>query len=249
MGLIEQEAFVCFDCETTGLDPEKDQIIEIAAVKFNFREILGSMEHLIDPKCPIPPSTTKIHHITNDMVKGQPSIGEVLPKYLQFFHGHLLIGHTIYFDITIVEKAARQAQIPSTLLNQPYIDTLRMARLYGGSSINSLEMLRSHFNIKPTEAHRAMNDVKVNIKVFKYLSKGFKTTEELIKRLKRPIQLKLMPLGKYKGRSFNEIPLQYLKWAAKQNFDQDLLFSIRHEINKRKGGESFGQVSNPFSQL
>ena len=249
MGLIEKEIFVCFDCETTGLDPEKDQIIEIAAVKFNFKQTFESMEHLIDPQCPIPPSTIKIHHITDEMVKGSPSIAEVLPQYLQFLHGHILIGHTIYFDIAIVKNAAKQAKIPSNLSSQPYIDTLRLARLYGESPINSLEMLRSHFNIKPTGAHRAMNDVKANIEIFKHLSKKFRTTEDLFKRLEKPIQLKLMPLGKYKGRAFNEIPLQYLKWAAKQNFDQDLLFSLRYEIKKRKGGESFGQASNPFAEL
>ena len=51
---------------------------------------------------------------------------------------------------------------------QPFIDTLRMARLYGESPINSLERLRQHFNIAAEGAHRAMSDVIVNIEVFKY---------------------------------------------------------------------------------
>ena len=65
-----------------------------------------------------------------------------------------------------------------------------------------LEKLREHFNIEPEGAHRAMSDVIVNISVFKYLSQSFKTTEQLLERLKKPILLKTMPLGKYKGRPF-----------------------------------------------
>ena len=87
------------------------------------------------------------------------------------------------------------------------------------------------------------------IEVFKHLSRKFKTTEEALKRFKKPIQLKTMPLGKHKGRSFHDIPIEYLRWAAHQNFDQDLLFSLRSELKKRKSGNLFSQATNPFSEL
>jgi len=249
MGLITQDTFVCFDCEATGLDTAKDQIIEIAAATFTFDQVLEKKEDLVDPLCSIPQHTIEIHHITDEMVKGKPKIEEVLADYLKFFAGHVIIGHGIPFDIALVQSAAKRNRIPSKLSNQSYIDTLRLARLYGESPTNSLEMLRSHFNIKPHGAHRAMNDVLVNIEVFKYLARKFKTTEEALKRLEKPIELKAMPLGKHKGRSFRDIPSEYLSWAARQNFDQDLLFSVRHELKKRKVGKNFGQASNPFSQL
>ncbi len=124
-----------------------------------------------------------------------------------------------------------------------------MARLYGESPVNSLESLRQHFNIASEGAHRAMSDVIVNIEVFKYLSANFKTTKQLIERLEKPIQLRAMPLGKYKGRLFSDIPLEYLQWAQHKDFDQDLLFSIRSELKKRRQGNQFKQVSNPFSNL
>lgn len=94
-----------------------------------------------------------------------------------------------------------------------------------------------------------MNDVTVNISVFKYLAQSFKTTEQLLERLKKPILLKTMPLGKYKGRPFSELPLEYLHWVSHANFDQDLLFSARTEIQKRKKGNRFLEATNPFSQL
>lgn len=249
MGSIYKDTFVCFDCEATGLDPRKDAIIEIAAAKFTFHEVVAKLEHLVDPGCMIPQHTIEIHHITDNMVQGKPKIQDILSEYLNFFNGHVLIGHGIPFDIAIVEAAAQKFRIPSKLSQLSYIDTLRLARLYGESPTNSLETLRSHFNIKPHGAHRAMNDVQVNIEVFKHLSAKFKTTEEILKRLEKPVSLKIMPLGKHKGRLFKEIPSEYLQWASKQNFDQDLLFSVRNELKKRKMGKSFGQASNPFNKL
>jgi len=249
MGLIHKDTFVCFDCEATGLDPENDRIIEIAIASFTFDGIIESKEDLVDPGISIPEHTIEIHHITDEMVQGKPSIQTILPEYLKLMGDHVLVGHAIPFDITIVNHSAKRWQMKTQLSSLKYLDTLRMARLYGESPTNSLQSLRKHFNIVPRGAHRAMSDVLVNIEVFKHLSRNFKTTEQLLKRLEKPIQLKLMPLGKHKGRPFNEIPVEYLRWAANQNFDQDLLFSIRSELKKRKQGNRFSQASNPFSEL
>jgi DNA polymerase III subunit epsilon len=249
MGLINKDVFVCLDCETTGLEVGKDRIIEIALVRFTFEEILESFETLIDPLMPIPEASTAIHHITDPMVKGKPKIQELFPKIFSFIGQSIIIGHGITNDIAFLCSAAQQHSVPCKLASHPYIDTLRMARLYGESPINSLEKLRQHFNIAEEGAHRAMNDVVVNIEVFEYLAKKFKTTEQLVNRLKSPIQLKAMPLGKHKGRPFSEIPVEYLRWAVNQNFDQDLMFSLKTELKKRNKGANFGQASNPFANL
>jgi DNA polymerase-3 subunit epsilon len=249
MGLINKDIFVCLDCETTGLEVEQDRIIEIALVRFTFDEILETYETLIDPQIPIPEASTSIHHITDLMVKGKPKIQEILPKIFTFIGRSIIVGHGITNDIAFVCAAAKRNNIPCKLASHPYLDTLRMARLYGESPINSLEKLRQHFNIADEGAHRAMNDVVVNIEVFKYLAKLYKTTEQIVNRLKSPIQLRAMPLGKHKGRKFGEIPVEYLRWAANQNFDQDLMFSLKTELKKRNKGANFGQASNPFANL
>lgn len=249
VGLLSNQTFVCFDLETTGLLPEEDRIIEIAAAKFTFDSILDTMDTLIDPEVPIPQVSIDIHHITDQMVVGKQKIREVLPSFLEFIKGHVLVGHGIPLDISFIIAAAKRLSIPNSVAEQPYLDTLRLARLYGESPINSLEKLREHFNIPAEGAHRAMNDVVVNIAVFKQLCKLYKTTEQLFERLKKPILLKKIPLGKHKGRPFSEIPLEYLLWAANKDFDQDLLFSIRMELNRRKKGNQFGQATNPFASL
>lgn len=249
MGLVKSDTFICLDCETTGLDPENDRIIEVAAVLFQGDQIIKSYETLIDPETLISPESIAIHHITDDMVKGKPKIQEILPDLLSFIGKHIIIGHGIPFDITFVSNQAKKYCIPSTIGSQTFIDTLRLARLYGESPVNSLEMLRAHFNIAAEGAHRAMNDVVVNVEVFKFLTQSFKTTEQILERLKRPISLKTMPLGKHKGRAFSDIPIEYLQWAANKDFDQDLMFSLRSELKRRKNGSLFKQSSNPFSQL
>lgn len=249
MPLLSKDTFVCIDCETTGLDAKEDRIIEVAVVKFTLENSLAQYESLIDPQCPIPETSMAIHHISQEMVQGKPLIHEVLEEILKLVGRHTIVGHGVGFDIELLAIAADRAQIPCTIRNNPILDTLRMARLYGESPVNSLEYLRRHFNIEPEGAHRAMSDVIVNMDVFKYLAKRFKTTEQLFEVLSKPIMLKVMPLGKHKGRLMKDIPLDYLYWAANKDFDRDLLFSIRSEIKRRKKGNNFSQSHNPFAEL
>jgi DNA polymerase III subunit epsilon len=249
MSLIQQEIFVCLDCESTGLEPNTDRLIEVAAARFTFQQIVQLFETLVDPECPIPPVSQEIHKISSEMLKGKPKASMVLSDLFKMIDGHILVGHGIGFDIALLAAEAKRAQIPNTIEKQPFIDTLRMARLYGESPVNSLDCLRQHFNIKPQGTHRAMSDVLVNIEVFKYLAKPYQSTEQIFKVLEKPIKLKTMPLGKHKGRKFDEIPIEYLLWAERKDFDQDLLFSIRSELRNRKKGGGFEQSSNPFSNL
>lgn len=249
MGLIHQDIFVCLDCESTGLDPNKDRLIEVAARRFTFDKVLQEFETLVNPECEIPQVSQDIHKISSEMLEGKPKVAEILPELLELVNGHIIVGHGIGFDIALIAAEAKRSNISTNIHKQRYIDTLRMARLYGESPINSLEKLRQHFNIEPEGAHRAMSDVIVNIDVFKYLCKDYKTTEGLLKTLQKPIKLKVMPLGKHKGRRFDEVPIEYLKWAERKDFDQDLLYSIRSELRNRKKGGRFEQSSNPFGNL
>lgn len=246
---FEEQVFVCIDCETTGLDPKNDYIIEIAAVSFNLAGNIATFESLVNPGCEIPQSSIEIHRITNEMVADKPSIEKVLPSVLEVIGPNIIVGHGVNFDIEIVAQSAQKNRIPTKIRDNLFLDTLRMARLYGDCPVNSLKQLRKHFNVPHEEAHRAMNDVIVNIGVFKQLLKQYKNLSQLFEALSRPIELKTMPLGKYKGRAIKELPSDYLHWSVKKDFDQDLLYTLRAEINRRKKGGLFSQVSNPFNEL
>ena len=249
MPQLNQMQFVCVDVETTGLDTKNDRVIELAGAVFTQDSIVDEFDSLVDPEREIPPASQAIHNISIDMVRGQAKIAEVLPQFLSFVGNRIIIGHGIQFDIDILCQEAARSGIPCTLHLNPSIDTLRLARLYGESPSNSLDVLRRHFSISAEGAHRAKSDVLVNIQVFRRLVHRFKTTEQVDAALAKPILMKNMPLGKHKGRSFRDIPIEYLCWAARQEFDRDLLFSLRSEIARRKKGGGFCDASNPFSNL
>jgi DNA polymerase III subunit epsilon len=249
MPAIKNTQFVCLDVESTGLDCRSDRVIEVAAALFTVDQVLDEFESLVNPEQEISVESQRIHNISDSMVLDQPPIRAVLPDVLSFIGDRIIVGHGIEFDINILSEEAARVGIENSLKRNTYIDTLRLARLYGESPSNSLEVLRQHFNIVPEGAHRAKNDVLVNIQVFRRLTEHFKTTEQILEVLSKPIFMKKMPLGKHKGRLLKEMPLEYLLWAARQEFDQDLLFSLRTELQRRKKGGSFSQVTNPFAQI
>jgi DNA polymerase III subunit epsilon len=249
MPSLRDQIFVCLDCETTGLEPRTDRIIEVAAVLFKDGEILDRWETLIDPGVPIPASSSAIHHIMDAMVAGKPAIRDVMQELMGFVEEHPIIGHGIPFDLQVLHHEAKRCEHTSSWDQKPFFDTLRLARLYGESPENSLERLRQHFNIPPEGAHRAMNDVVVNVQVFQHLTRHFRTVEEMQKTLSKPILMRKMPLGKHKGRPFKEVPVNYLQWAAHQDFDEDLLHSIRTELSRRHARPGFQNFGNPFQTL
>ena len=249
MQFLNKTECICLDIEATGLSIEQDRVIEVAAVRFCGDTFLDEYETLINPDCPIPQASQAIHNITDDMVQGKPSIKEILPTLHSFVGQRIIIGHGIQFDIDMLNKESERAGLNLTFGSHGTIDTLRLARLYGESPSNSLDMLRQHFGIPAEGAHRALGDARVNAIVFKRLTRDFRSIEQIMKELMKPILMKNMPLGKHKGRPMKELPLAYLRWAANQEFDQDLLYSIRSELNRRKKGNDFAQSSNPFLGL
>lgn len=230
---LEEEIFVCLDCETTGL-LATDEVIEVAIAIFNFKEILQKFESLIDPGIYISQQSISIHNITNEMVQDSPKLEKILPLICSMVGSHTIVGHNIQFDLLILFEYAKRKKIPFPIRENSFIDTFRLARLFANSPSNKLESLMEFFHIHPpNRLHRAMNDVFVTIEIFKNLSKGFRSKKEILKNLKNPIRIKTMPLGKYKGKLFSEIPTKYLCWASSQNFDPDLLFSIETEKKRR----------------
>jgi DNA polymerase III subunit epsilon len=115
MGLLKHDTFVCVDCETTGLDTENDHIIEVGVAIFTFNEILETFETLITPPVPISEESIAIHGISDSMVKGKPSIGEVLPKVLEMVSNYPIVGHGIEFDINIITTSANREKIQNKI--------------------------------------------------------------------------------------------------------------------------------------
>lgn len=161
----EKNGFVCFDLETSGFGKQAE-IIEFGAVKVIDGNIVEEFDELVKPENPIPPSITKLTGITNEDVENCRSISEVLPDFLDFVDGYILVGHNIAaFDIPIVREIAKKTL--NRDFNVYYVDTLRMARNIKNIEDRKLQTLLDHYGLKNENAHRAFQDCVANVKLLK----------------------------------------------------------------------------------
>lgn len=171
--------YIVFDLETTGFRPGLDEIIEISAVKVENSEIIDTFSTLVKPSIRIPASATRVNHITNDMVKDAPEIGEALEGFIDFVETGILVGHNIHsFDMNFIYDAAMEV-FQEGIYND-YIDTLYMAK-------NCLPQLKHHklgdiseyFGISTEGAHRALNDCIMNQKCYEKMGELMAAQKEV----------------------------------------------------------------------
>jgi DNA polymerase III epsilon subunit family exonuclease len=156
--LLEAE-FVAFDLETTGLFAGACRIVEAAAVRFRGDGTeLARLERLVNPGCTIPWQAMRVHGITDAMVRGQPTIAQVLPEFLEFLGADdtLLLAHNARFDIGFL--AADVAKLGLAAPSHAVLDTLAIARRrLPGLRNHRLETVAAYFRV-PAGRHRALAD-------------------------------------------------------------------------------------------
>ena len=109
---LREVTFVVFDLETTGGSPEEDAVTEIGAVKVRGGEVIGEFATLVDPQRGIPPQIVSLTGITQLMVTGAPPMAEVLPAFLEFAKGAVLVAHNSGFDVSFLKAACRRHGYP-----------------------------------------------------------------------------------------------------------------------------------------
>ena len=118
--------FVVFDIETTGFSPVENRIIEIGAVKVCGGKIVDRFSVFVNPEVPIPFEIEKLTGIKDDMVIDAEKIESVLPQFLSFCEGCMLVAHNAGFDMSfIMENCDRQG----IAHDFTYVDTVGMARV------------------------------------------------------------------------------------------------------------------------
>lgn len=191
--LLEEVEFVAFDLETTGLSPAYCRIVEFGAVRFRFDGTeLGQFQQLCDPQCPIPYQAQCVHHITQAMVKGKPTVDQVLPRFFEFLGGPdtVLMAHYAPFDVGFLRQAIDDCGFP--LAARPVFDSRPLARAcLGRSSGCGLENLGRAFRLIDSEDHRALADSRLLARVMRALlalRPDVRTVEGLAK-LAKPVAL------------------------------------------------------------
>ncbi|MEL7568708.1 MAG: 3'-5' exonuclease, partial [Dehalobacterium sp.] len=113
--------FVVLDLETTGLDCQKDQVIEIGAVRISHGILCEEFSTLIKPDVAVPEQITELTGIDDDMVRNMPSLPEIIPQLKIFLQGSVIVGHNITFDLGFL-----RSHIPESFL---WLDTIEMAKI------------------------------------------------------------------------------------------------------------------------
>ena len=165
MQLIKDTTFVALDLETTGLTPMIDRIVEIGAVKFKDGQEIDTFHKLIDPEMPISPNAFAVNGITDEMLKGKPTIENVLPDFIEFIGNDVPIAHNATFDAVFLSYDIRRfgLDVPDI----PIIDTCSLPKFYFPSLDSySLANLSTDLNIKSEGLHRALADAKLCMEIF-----------------------------------------------------------------------------------
>ena len=194
------DSYVILDLETTDRDPETCDIVEFAAVRVRNGKIVDELTSLIKPEKPVSRGAQDVHGIGMEQLKNQPTIREFWKKISLFLGDDILIAHNGYnFDFPILDRIARE--IDGKKLTNARFDTLVLARnLFPGES-NSIDSLMTRFKITSGSRHRALEDVKILVRLFDELQQmGILNT----KKISFEMLLDIVSLGNYIENRINE---------------------------------------------
>lgn len=178
--------YVCIDIETTGLEYEFCDIIELSAARVRFGDIVETFSELVNPGYPLPDFITQFTGITDDMLSDAFSIADVLPRFLDFCGNEIVIGHNVSFDVRFIAYAA--APIGRDFLND-FVDTMRLSRkLFPDQQHHRLFEVAQYCGVKQDQQHRAEADVLTTIACYekmRALALADRTEDEFFDMFKR----------------------------------------------------------------
>ncbi|MDH3600797.1 MAG: 3'-5' exonuclease [Candidatus Tectomicrobia bacterium] len=168
---VSRTRFVVIDTETTGLHAYAgDEIISIALVELRGFTVTGrTLSTLVNPRRPIPPESTAIHHLTNADVADAPVIEEVLPDVVRFIGRSVLVGHHVNFDLRFLNKTLRKQCL--CRLRHPWLDTMMLySAVSGRLGHYTLEEVAEFCQVELRKRHTAYGDAVMTAFMFKWLA-------------------------------------------------------------------------------
>ena len=156
--------YVVFDIETTGFSPLYNKIIEIGAVKVSKGEIVDKFSTFINPEEPIPYRIEQLTGISDNMVMDAPLVENILPKFLEFSEGCVMVAHNADFDMSFIISEGKKIGIEKTYT---IVDTVALARmLLPQISKYKLDNVAKALNVSLENHHRAVDDAGCTAEIF-----------------------------------------------------------------------------------
>lgn len=156
--------YVVFDIETTGFSPDSNRIIEIGAVKVSGGKISEKFSTFVNPEEPIPFRIEQLTGINDNMVIDAPLIEDVLPKFLEFSKGCVMVAHNADFDMSFIIKNAKRQGIDREFT---ILDTVALARmLLPQISKYKLDAVAKALGVSLENHHRAVDDAGCTAEIF-----------------------------------------------------------------------------------
>jgi DNA polymerase III epsilon subunit family exonuclease len=207
--------FVVFDFETTGLKADDEEIIEIGAVKIKGGEEIAEYSVLVNPLKAIPSQASAVNKIYDKDVANAPTLVEVLPAFLRFISGSVLVAHNANFDCRFLSAAIRKLKIAD--LDNYVMDTLLLSRkLHSQHGSHRLAAICQRLKIDNVDAHRAVHDARATAKVLKYFLEEL--TENGSRTFRQVAHFHGTPLERVKGAKGGMPVKAYLEMTSSSLF-------------------------------
>lgn len=185
---LESAMFAVLDVETTGLSHDQGhRVCEVGVIKLRAGKEIDRYHTLVQPGMPVPAEATKIHRITDEMLKEAPSFSLIARPLREFLAGTVMIAQNARFDLGFINSEFLRTGLGKLAI--PVVDTVTLARrVRPGLSGYSLDRLAHHFQIPVDARHRALGDCEVTVRVFLECLKTLRqkgevrSVEDLVKR-------------------------------------------------------------------
>jgi DNA polymerase-3 subunit alpha (Gram-positive type) len=176
------DAYVVFDIETTGFSPEKAKIIEIGAVRIENKKIVSRFSTFVNPQVPVPLKIETLTGINDSMLINQRTIDEILPEFMEFCKGAVLVAHNAGFDTSFIKKNCNDLGLEYDFT---VVDTVSLSRfLIPQLNRFKLDTVAKHLGVVLNNHHRAVDDAECTAHIFLKLcgmlnERGIGTLDEL----------------------------------------------------------------------
>ena len=246
----DRTAIVFLDTETTGAEPEKDHVCELALLRTEYNGLSRAAETdrlttLVKPPVPIPPEASAVHHITDSMVEDAPAASDLEDQVAALMEGaDLICAHNLPFDLALLRRA--YADVFGEFRETTWLDSLRLSRhVWPAIPSHALQVLRYRFDLDrgiAGDAHRADFDTELTRALVEKIARekldGVASWREVAELARSPLEVQVFYFGKYRGNLVEDIVVRdadYIRWLLSQDWLPREYPDLYHTLLQKTG--------------